>query len=351
MGSQESDVSMGDYTLTDSQVDAAAKAFLAAHPDDDRVGDALATGPANPPADKPANPPADKPADKPAADETGKPGADETSGLFNDDDDDDDDDEPDEADNLVEECKKEGFKCHIKAAMLWLENIDTLQRGGWGSIKELADEETNKINKGHVDAALKFIKDEEADAELRAQQGPNTQEDNFFSQEDDEEKDPDEVGGEKELMDMTAADMFALIAKKTAEMEVKIEEDRVGPVRMKLQDFAAAATPSDKAERKVAVSKMQTIIGFEIFKNLSITELELLSGICTANIDKIKLPGIISGLDTELKTLKTAHKEVKARESEEKDNEKLKKDVEKNKRKMQAESSSSSSKPKRARGK
>ena len=37
---------MGD--LTDSQVDRAAVAFLAAHPDDDRLGDALATGPAIP---------------------------------------------------------------------------------------------------------------------------------------------------------------------------------------------------------------------------------------------------------------------------------------------------------------
>ena len=67
---------------------------------------------------------------------------------------------------------------------------------------------------------------------------------------------------------------------------------------------------------------------------------------------KLNEPWVIAAvLDTELKTLKTAHKEVKAREGEEKDNEKLKKDVEKNKRKMQAESSSSSSKPKRARGK
>ena len=345
MASQESDVSMGENP-TDSQVDRAAAAFLAAHPDDDRLGDALGTGPAVPLANPPAAAEAGATTTAAAASAGVAGAADETSGLFKEDDDDDSDD--DGAPELVEEAKKAGYKCHIKAAMLWLENLDMLQRGGWGSIMELGDKETKKINRGHVDAAIKFIKDEEADAELRAQQGPSTQEDNFFSQEDDEEKDPNEVGGEKELMDMTAADMFALIAKKTAEMEVKIEEDRVGPVRMKLQDFAAAATPSDKAERKAAVAKMQTIIGFEIFKSLSITELELLSGICTANIDKIKLPGIISSLNTEIETLQTAHDEKERQEADAKKQEKLKKHVEKEKRKMQEGSSSSS---KRARGK
>ena len=70
---------------------------------------------------------------------------------------------------------------------VWVENRETFESAGY-TIFQLGDESTKKINKGHVDKALKEIHSERADAERANKTLGGATQDSIFGDDNDDAK-------------------------------------------------------------------------------------------------------------------------------------------------------------------
>ena len=297
-----------DEDLTDSQMEQAAQAAIAADPDGDRLHDALAvSAEVEAGAEEPA---ANAGVEEPAVDMDATGKNDSSAG-------DSSEEEDDEEDayithrrlllELMESVKEAGYIINEPAANFYLENKELLDEAGY-TYEHLVKEGSKKINKGAIVNAVKEIETEKNETILDAQHpaGPSTQEEDYFASQIDDDDDHDYVGTEKTLDNMSVKELSEILATKEAEKELLESELESHPVKSILKVFADEKKAADEVNSgKVTIDKMKAILP-TFDKSLTAPEFNLLAKLCTAMARKMELPAIITSIKSELETIESA---------------------------------------------
>ena len=321
MSQAMSDVSMSDdaAALTDSQLDREAASFLNSNQNDDRMQDALAIDAAQQPI-HPAQPV--QPTQQVQLADADATGVNDSSHGESTGEEDEETEYMVAIEEIVEESKKAGITCLRRAAEIFFDNKELLDKHGYTNISMCVVDEEKKINAHRVRKIVnecKGVYREERHAyELDAARG-QSQEFNCDTQEEEDVNDGDYVEGtgDKPLTQMTSKELTELIAVKDASKDLLKEELIEGPVNIVFKEsLDTAKADGKKEEGKASIKKVQSVMAQGEYKTMNTSELKLLSSVSMASTRKLELPGIIASLETEIDSAKEARRAVKLYEAE-----------------------------------